>query len=769
MSEVVNHNSLQVRLQFGRFFSLALCISFFHLPAYSAPRKYAKSLSLYSAGKTEESYPLFESVFEDQASTPQQKLGAAMVLAYAPQSLLKQKRRQDYALYALENQKQLTDRVRLNLIRIVADGYFNDRDFLKAEKFYKDLASDADLRNQAYGEYRLGWIDLNQQKAPSAFQRWALFVQKYGNTLQAQDLDLFKSIILDSGRAWAEAAEEKSKDLDFLSLIPIFSQYQSLGSDFEEGVVLALKRYNRPEILEAFRKDLEKTPYYAAVTALLLKKKMVFEAFPCEIARWQASPSSEVIGYVNQCAKKVVDKKECSEPDGILIQDYYEKFDLKEKLLLPRISLSVSCKKWVPACMDFLDLSVQTAELHGSRVDTTTIQAMYDSCSNLYEHAPVTPEAGLRIRNQTAKLLDVYSEKNLFQGGSKDQVYSLSAFLMDKDSGLKALMIQAVLAKPLIYKETILPEILIEAMTSQEKIQYGIQFLTAFRKIPFSSVQLALFEQVIQDKFKVKDLAAVESLLQQFAPMSEEIVKSEILSGFWEYYWLELDETSRGIHQSEVEGWFKLLKIESLSSEKRIRVFGLALQYDLIPLVWSKWSVFSKTAQSKPELLKVFYQKTTDLLEKGSISADVLNSYSEGKILVRLQQNDPTLTSREVKKVLGANAAFKEDLGPLDQIRAISAKLKKSTLRLNGYLPDVLKSKMKSLQQEEKILVGTGWSNEKYLETAKGIFVKDASQVVQQLQNVQAKANQNPEMKDFSAQLSEIIKGIEEQIARESQ
>jgi len=309
---------------------------------------YSQALALYSAGELEKSYPLFEEVFTyrdhlrshilsaSQSPDPNlvrnsalnASLNASMILAYAPSSLLAKNKRQDYALYYLEHASQIPKKTKSGLHRVIGDGFFDSHLFDQATQYYQLLASEeGDLLNQAYGKYRLGWVDLNRQQPDRAFFRWADFLNESGVELQKQDQDMFKSLVRDLGRAWAESVEVlvlQEQKKDFFSFIPKFPEFVSSHRDFSEGIVLGLKRYAREDLVQEFKKQLSETPYFEEVFNGLLEKGAVFKNFPCQIIYWlplmqnQPSESTPPRGSLplsenlflifNACAKKIVDQ-----------------------------------------------------------------------------------------------------------------------------------------------------------------------------------------------------------------------------------------------------------------------------------------------------------------------------------------------------------------------------------------------------------------------------------------------------------------------------
>ena len=452
--------------------------------------EFAKGLAFYSSGKLEPSYFILEDVFSNSESTDTQKLHSAFILAFASNSVLTQHKRHFYAAYCLNHDRDFPLKKRAMLHRISGDGFFEERKFSEAMSHYLSLSEDVDFRNRAYAQYRLGWIELNQQQPALTFHRWRRFLKNDGYSLYAEDEDLLRTLIRDLGKAWTETQQIQPSlkgsstsrseavpagDLSLeINALPLLKAFEA---DFAEGIAQGLKRYSSEEGVEVFRKQLSKTSYMGSVFSQLLQKEIVFKNFPCEIQNWLTDSAREVQGrslypYFNACAEKTVEKEECENPKGVGIRALFEKEALTGTELLPRISLSIGCQQWDLACRDLIALARQHSEKAQSRLDPESSQALYEACSQPTE--PVRAQ----LRVSFPELLQEYVSKNLI---SEDFISLLIRHAL-KDETLRTKIIQNLLSQSPLYERSFLPEELLLHLTEKEELEFGSPLLLHFLK-----------------------------------------------------------------------------------------------------------------------------------------------------------------------------------------------------------------------------------------------------------------------------------------------
>jgi hypothetical protein len=430
----------------------------------------------------------------------------------------------------------------------------------------------------------------------------------------------------------------------------------------------------------------------------------------------------------------------------------------------------VGCKYWASACRDLIGVTLEKAQTESLRVDGETTQALYDSCLNSFNpKAELTPNQeslNPSNRNNFLALITVFAEKKLFLPTFNDPLYQLVTFMM-RDQNFSSQLLNQLLSMPQIYVTSGIPTIMEESLSPDNQLTYGEQFLHAFRKTPLTSFQIGMLDRLLKQKIAAKDLKGAENLLNTYLPFSETLSQNEEASQLWEFFWLELNEESfHSPQKPQVEAWLKSLNLASLSDIRRLRALAISLHFDLVEFLWRNWAQFEKVAHNNSQVLQVFYNKTLAQLSSKSLSPEHLERFEAGKMLIRVSQDDPTLTPVQIKKVLGSSVSIKDDLSYLEQFRAISRKLGKSTLKLNGYLPQVLRSKLKNFQTEENLLISSSWTHERYQSEAKSIFVKDGQSIISQIKAVQSSAHGKKDLLELVAQLNEISKEIEAKLSQ---
>ncbi|MBF0208038.1 MAG: hypothetical protein HQK53_14255, partial [Oligoflexia bacterium] len=75
-----------------------------------------------------------------------------------------------------------------------------------------------------------------------------------------------------------------------------------------------------------------------------------------------------------------------------------------------------------------------------------------------------------------------------------------------------------------------------------------------------------------------------------------------------------------------------------------------------------------------------------------------------------------------------------------------------------------LANKLDVLQQEEKIIQSTAWSDEVYLQRAKKIFEQDSQLLLDELENLRKQVATNADLAELNQQLIDIENSIREKI-----
>ena len=782
--------------------------------------KFTSAIALYVSGETEKAYPALEEIFIQPNTSSAYKLRTAAILAFAPSSYLKAHKRHFYASYCLRHPADLTEKKRSALLRIQGDGYFEESNFSSATSSYLELSKDKDLRNQAYGQYRLGWIELNQEKPASAFHRWIAFLKTRGSQLKIEDQDLLRSLIRDLGKTWAESVEgtpelthEFSQEVNSLPLLKAFE------TPFAEGIALTLKRYSRETLIDTFRKQLFATAFGNPVFYQLLQRNIVFPQFPCEIGNWPTDwagiseeTRNQILGTYQACAKQVIKKNACDKPEGIAIRTLYKKLPLNGSALYPRISLAIGCTQWDLACSDLmliaknaLESEPQTALQDQPPPDQALLnkesgRALTQVCSQAFPKKNETTAPGLKsgvrecqdgvlnpvpfpqgshtsplpgeaslcsmsqavlsqLRSHLPDLVLSYVHKNLNKQQSDHPIALLTSMAL-QDEKVRASLLKTTLSQPSIFENSFIPKEISTQLTDAEIFESGEALLEKFFKTPLPAPALKILDTLVRKQIHDQQIPQALALLQRHLPMTPTIANHAENSAIWEYFWLSLTEKDHLILESQKPDfavWIQSLKISQLSPKRKDLVFALALQFGKLEEVWSHWEMLWPSVRSQPQLAAAFFQKTLDLLKAQKISLPLLESTQQGKMLIRFSNHDPSLSAQLVKETLSVPLNGLSDLQAMAQMKSFSKNLQRGRLKFNSRFSRDLSYKLKIIQKEETLLSSTVWNHAEYGAHAKKILVSDCNALALELEKILAELSQKPDLKDVAEQLKEII------------
>lgn len=746
-------------------------------------KDYIRGVSLYTEGNGEAAYPLLEGVFADGTSSLERRFEAATILAYASNSLLKLNKRHVYAKFILNDSLNIqghgestalfarfSSKTVHSLLRIAGDGFFDERRFDLATPYYTRLAADQDARNAAYAEYRLGWIDLNQEHPERAFSRWVGFLSHRGEALFQQDQDLYRSMVKDSGKAWVETREaDESFSNDSVLNFKSISQFSQVENEFVEGIVLGLKRVSRVEVVEAIRSSLQAVGLAESVFNKLLQKGILFNTFPCEVIQWasplgrfspeklQAEPRVQILSILNRCAENTVLKKQCGKSEGTDLASFFDKLTLSETELPPRISLSVECKNWAPACRDLVSLATQTVTHQDHALDAEKAKSLFEVCSQLDSRERAS------LQQDMVGMFSLYSDKGLL-GTSADASLAKLFEVQLTDSAFRRAITTACLASPTGFSKGILPALTLKALSFQEREQMGEAWLSHFAPAPLSSPWILLLESVVKSQLEQKQSLLAKAVLEKYLPLP---LALDVPAGaaLWEAYWLFLTDEEHAAEREHVQTHLSALSIGSLSKARINQIFGIVLSYQMTEFAWAHWKEFQRSGALKSALVEAFYQKSLQELTDLKLSPEVLKKYSAGSLIVRVFEKDPSLTPQQVLRVFPKGSSILTDLKAIEKLRAISKNLKYPKLKLNNLLAKVLTNKLDVLKQEEKILEKTAWTSVSYVEKAKDVFIKDSQTLVSELETLQLEIASQSQLVEFSMEISAIKTKIVEKVA----
>lgn len=594
--------------------------------ALSAQSNYVRGLRLYEKrGEEAKSYPFFEAVFSDPRATFEQKLFSSLVLAYASPAMLNQKKtyafkKQDYARFYLKNQSGLTPKVIMDLHRVIGDACFHQRLFDEARREYQILADDtSQIRNQAYGEYSLGWVELNQEVPLKAFHRWKKFLTEKGPSLLVEDSGLYRAMAKDLGRAWVEAIEVGGVAFfGQLAQVLQLPGFESYLPDFSEGLVIGMKRVGRQEVLAHIREELIHSPELGqTVFEGLIQRGFVFKLYPCLLAGWTKAfpkavlPPRESLIFSNACAKKIIEKKECGSPQAKEFREFFEGMTFEhleagletgstQSSLLPRVSFSVGCGHWGSACRDFLQMGIHQATALSKRMEEAQFKPLTEACGNafyepgkketprpeskthqkknhpsgksevadLQKKEPVRPlaealssEFKTQLKKQVAELAHLWSAKKLLQADKKDPFYPLLAFFL-KDTEFRELWSQKVLQGATDFQGyPLVLELLLEHFTDAETLAMGERLLGLYASSPLSELWFQVIQALVQKKMDDHQFGELRQFLAQFVPLQPSLPGDMEKSQLWEFLWLGLpaDSPEKEMAAADFQMWWRFV------------------------------------------------------------------------------------------------------------------------------------------------------------------------------------------------------------------
>jgi hypothetical protein len=306
----------------------------------------ARATLLLNAGDHAQAYALLEQAFGDEPSADLRSQ-QAWLLALAEPKLLTTPRHR-YAVYALENGRDIPVAERLRLMRIAGDGFFDEAKLGQARALYSQIIEHAaaSIDDREYAGYKLGWIELNERNPAAASRRW-LTLWKL-----RPDGALAEALLHDAGKSWAEAIL-----LNRAAPLALPTGLSSLAAKiFIDGVLAGARRQSDPDFdrIEALFRPFSELHAQALAQ---FANAGVFESKPCSIIPWAADfklPQAAVYRQTLQaCAQQ---KLGHHDPSTLLkLASIYSLWSLqgKERLakarVLSRVRQAAACGEFTSA------------------------------------------------------------------------------------------------------------------------------------------------------------------------------------------------------------------------------------------------------------------------------------------------------------------------------------------------------------------------------------------------------------------------------------
>lgn len=733
----------------------------------SQESEFAHALALSAGSQSEQAYPLLESLFAKKETVEAKRQQAALILAFAPNSQLKLRKRHEYASYCLMFESKdgvgLETSTRLSLLRIAADGYFDEKRSDLASDRYLELRKEGELKHQAYAEYRLGWIELNQEQPVQAVKRWSQLIREKQEALSVQDPDLTRSIVRDLGKAWVESRTIPA------SALPGVGSFQG---ELVAGIALGLRRVSDEAQLIALKQKLDETPIAPLLRAELLNKGSIFESHPCLILEWSEVASSskgspgQQLPILISCARKVLEHQQCELPRVQALTKALASYELQGEARHPRISYELGCSHWMDACSDLLALEKEELQKSGKRLASEKEDTLRESC--IAADSQKVPQ----ISHSIDSLMESLALSKLLPAQVSGD--PLSALLIQewKDGARRSAWLERIKTTPARYQATWIPEVLVQSLSDQEVAQAAPNVLRDFAQKPVGGPYVRVLEQQVRTLVDQKQFGEARKLLAAYAPLNSTEALREELSNLWQYYWLGLPDPISDEERQTLAIW--------KGSSDPARTLALYLRSSQLDRIWRESKKLLSVAHQKPELLGLLYEQTLDQLgSKTAPTSDFkqsLQATTEGRALLRLNlaiSASSLPSSQEIQRIsrdlrISPHAeapAFAVDLQHLNRLADLSHKLRTIKFRLNGLLPSTLARSLKNYQSERTFFEKTQWSLVSSQNVAETQVRADSQWILDQVTLLERKASSQPAFAALSTQLSELSRQLQVQLA----
>ncbi len=760
-----------------------------------------RAMSYFSLNEKEKAYALLEETF---ANDEHDKGEAALILAYADNRFLKKHKRHFYAHYAHGNQDIASQPKELNsLLRIVADGYFEDSNLIAASAAYDRLSRSSDPEDVDYAQYKMGWVDINQKDPSSAFSRWFERLESGKSRTQG----LRRILIQDLGRAWAESypvSDDQTKKV--LSLSMNDTERQA----FFDGVIAGLKRYQNLNHLVEFRTQLQRTQFAKPVITRAVDMGVGLGEDPCSIVNWFEKGAVGSTAWVdprdigteallprfNACFKHVKAKQSDAwktSPMATKLSNLYGAIELQGMYRWPRAAFWYELGKHDASCLEFLTLA-REAKLANSSVEAEQFKP--EAAQSLFDACKTVVATNTKIHAPMAQFFEDYLSPVFFGIGEKAP-FNKPAIEMLAVAPVKTLVLSNILQRPDVYRKSIFVPVIVESLTEAQRVESGESLLSQFAEKPLNTigaqsqtsanaVWIEVLRSLVRTQIQTNNFTKALALLSEYAPVTAKTnFAADKTADVWMLLALSLPATAPVEERTKLEAIAALqlsqlareLSAKKANKDDSIKAVALAMKYDRLLPIWMNWFVLYPVLKTEPNLITEIYQRTFDVVLKREpagvelmlasrrVSAKAFKDILE---IVELAGVD-TIKKTHLKRLQtlkldfgkGIEPTFMKDLAHLNTIRLFGEKLDNSKLVFSAKLPKQIEGRVNQVKQQLEMVGKYVWSDRIWLRFARVLVAQNCESLVLRLQEVRSPKDLDAEtLNVWKTQLGNIVQMV---------
>lgn len=699
----------------------------------------AKGMVLLTENQKRDAFGVLERLFQvtDNLSKKQE---TAALLAFADNKVLKFKKPQYYAEYLLGSSPRYTKKIgRYRLIRMIADGYFEEVELSAARSWYEQLKKSSDAQDNDYAEYKLGWIDLNENKAGDAFVRWKKTL-KSGNGRQQ---DLRRSLLRDIGRAWAETTPPTADELETMKHLSVSGVEEK---DVVDGIASGVRRFQTIPDMNVFRKQLIQTQYYSLVLPKVIAQGTSLDSNACSVLEWFVDERTnqlaiqtiepDVLGpKLSACYKQIKSenpetwKKHESLPKLLIV---YSQVELRAYDRWPRAQAHTGFGRANEACIDYLRMSQEVVARDKKLAVPEVYGEMVAACGDLVQKGKISSQDRETLGREVLATLVSHSQFGVLGSDLKQPLYVIATYAMGT-SEFRNQLFTELQTRPALFQKSALPALLAERLSEGEKVlrsQYLVENF-APRPIPtkgtdtekkLNDVWIEATRTDVSARLAQNDFKGTRELLERLLPSTGADISPRARE-LWMLWVLALPEAKSELAQYPGYGddihaaqkfTSELISKKSLTEDEKAVSVALGMKFGMGQEIWKRWKTIKPKDSKNAKLVAEFYQRSFDQVRSGEIKQDSMKASSEGAVLAELaniqwnglkslSQVDRLLSRAEAELSVKGKSAH-ETIPALQDIRLLSAlgvdtrKVQGTKLAFTSSLPKKIQVSLATIQ-----------------------------------------------------------------------
>lgn len=733
----------------------------------STRSEFLNAMALLSQKKESQAFQVLEHVFVT-SKNPVEQARAALLLLRAPNAQLKKHNRTFYAEHVLASKElELTEKETCRTLRIVGDAAYEDSDFEKARNTLTRMTSCSDIKESSYAAYKLGWVDLNEKQAATAFRRWSLMAEG------RKDLPfgVKQPLIRDLGRAWAEVQGVSEKEARTASDL----NFENEELDwFITGIKAGYRRRDSREEMAAFIQSLQASRYFDVTFASVLEEGLGFSREACQVLDWvkpykkpfSEKISEELLPWVNRCAKEGKDSAQW-------VASTYSKLDLKGKNRWTRADYFRENGRIVDACLDMVRLFKESTE-------PKALPALATNCGLALKEISSVLDFQKRAETEVIALWPLLYENPALRPHRKE----LAGFeaLWVGQTPLRQSLFKMLSDHSELFKGTLLPSLFAEGVSSEsEKKRFSQTLLAKFvpgKLIPASTENQVWRELVRTDLAKHPREWSYERI-EAALPLQDALrTQDDVALDLWLLWSLGQAEDTLDVPSfvnvllKGYRGVLSPLRAETLFS------MLLKNQENLSP-AWLHWEkllpplIKGGHADSLASI-RSFYDVSVEQIFRRELPPSPLRKSEQGKWMLALASTldqGHVLESFELDKLLkdesklfvkGTTPAILSEIKVLETLAKRLETMKSTRFTFSTSLPNRIKSRVGQIQASLNELGKVRWSHPKLLIHAQKLFVYSVHTLENRLSKIPRPSFMTPDLyTEFMEQLSPVRNQLE--------